>query len=217
MTAVTSAGDSPAPPSTVIEVRVAELRQLFHSIDPSPFRERDLDPRAETFIVEWARDLPRDAPLSLLVHLGRASGPEDEAAMLGDAVHEYFRQRTLETRRKLRNLFRRGRISLAIALVFLTAALAASDLIGSVSQSGFGQVFREGLLIGGWVAMWRPLEVFLYDWWPILAEVRLSERLSRMPVSIDYNKMASRDAWQSDWPAVAATDDMSTGRTASKM
>jgi len=38
------------------QVRVAELRQLFNAIDPSPFRERDLDPRAEEFIVEWARD-----------------------------------------------------------------------------------------------------------------------------------------------------------------
>jgi hypothetical protein len=52
-------------------------------------------------------------------------------------------------------------------LTFLAAALAASDLIGSASQSGFANVFREGLLIGGWVAMWRPIEVFLYDWWPI--------------------------------------------------
>lgn len=196
-----------APRSNVIEIRVAELRQLLHSIDPSPFRERDLDPRAETFIVEWARELPTDAPLSLLVHLGRACGPEDEAAILGDAVHEYFTQRALDSRRQLRNLFRRGRISLMIALVFLTAALAASDLIDGVSQSGFAKVFREGLLIGGWVAMWRPLEIFLYDWWPIRAETRLSERLSSMPVSIDYNEMASRDAWQVDWPAVAATGE----------
>ena len=34
--------------------------------------------------------------------------------------------------------------------------------------------------------MWRPLEVFLYDWWPILGEVRLLDRLSRMPVRIEY-------------------------------
>ena len=57
-----------------------------------------------------------------------------------------------------------------IALVFLSASLAVSDLVGSVSQSRFVEVFREGLLIVGWVAMWRPLEVFLYDWWPIRAE-----------------------------------------------
>ena len=195
------------PPSTVIEIRVAELRQLFHAIDPSPFRERDLEPRAETFIVEWARELPSDAPLSLLVHLGRGCGPKDESAMLGDAVHEYFKHRVLDSRRELRTLFQRGRISLLIALAFLTAAVAASDLIGNMSQSGIGNVFREGLLIVGWVAMWRPLEVFLYDWWPIRAEIRLSERMSNMPVRIEYNEAASRDAWQSDWPAVAASSD----------
>ena len=84
--------------------------------------------------------------------------------------------------------------------------MVASDLIGSLTQSRFVQIFREGLLIGGWVAMWRPLEVFLYDWWPVRAEVRLSERLSTMPVSIEYTETASGDAWRSDWPAVGASD-----------
>jgi hypothetical protein len=45
---------------------------------------------------------------------------------------------------------------------------------------------REGLVIGGWVAMWRPLEIFLYDWWPIHAEARLFDRLAAMPVRIEY-------------------------------
>ncbi len=201
-----TADDVVEPASTVIEVRVSELRQLFNAIDPSPFRKRDLDPRAEAFIVEWARDLPRDAPLALLVHLERACGPEDEGTMLADAIHEYFKQRALESRRQLRELFRRGRISLVIALAFLSAALVASDLIRGVTQSGFAEVFGEGLLIVGWVAMWRPLEVFLYDWWPVRAKVRLSERLSTMPVRIEHKETASGDAWRFDWPAVAATD-----------
>jgi hypothetical protein len=188
--------------ATVIEVRVAELRQLFNAIDPSPFRERDLDPRAEAFIVDWARELPPAAPLALLVHLERACGPDDEATLLRDAIHQYFSQRALHSRRELRELLRRGRISLVIALAFLGATLAANDFIGSVSQSHFAEVFREGLIIGGWVAMWRPLEVFLYDWWPIRADVRLSERLSTMPVSIEHQQTASGEAWRSDWPAV---------------
>jgi hypothetical protein len=212
LSAGTSAGDVASPASKVIEVRVAELRQLFNAIDPSPFRERDLDPRAEAFIVEWARDLPHDAPLALVVHLGRACGPEEEATMLGDAIHEYFRQRALDSRRQLRELFRRGRISLAIALAFLGAAMAANDIIRSVSQSRFADVFGEGLIIGAWVAMWRPLEVFLYDWWPVRAEIRLSERLSTMPVRIEYKETASSDAWRSDWPAVAAVDPRLRGR-----
>jgi hypothetical protein len=197
-----STGNQIATGSQAIEIRVAELRQLFNAIDPSPFRERDLDPRAEEFIVEWARDLPRDAPLALRVHLERAAGPADEATLLGQAIHQYFKARAAGSRRSLRELFRRGRISLLIALGFLGASLTLSDLIGSVSDSGFGAVLREGFLIGGWVAMWRPLEVFLYDWWPIVGEVRLLDRLSEMPVRIEYKEKMSDDAWRSDWPAV---------------
>jgi hypothetical protein len=191
---VSAAGELVAPPSPVIEVRVTELRQLFNAMDPSPFRERDLDPRAEAFIVGWARDLPRDATLSLLVHLERACGHGDEATLLGDAIHQFFTQRALDTRRELRELLRRGRISLVIAMAFLSAAMVASDVIGSLTQRRFVQIFREGLLIGGWVAMWRPLEIFLYDWWPVRAQVRLFERLSTMPVDIEHTGTASKDA-----------------------
>ena len=201
MTSRPTAGDAIATGSSVIEVRVAELRQLFNAIDPSPFRERDLDPRAEEFIVEWARELPRDAPLVLRVHLERAAGRADEAALLGQAIHQYFKARAAGSRRKLRELFRRGRISLLIALAFLGASLALGDFIGNISESGFAALLREGLLIGGWVAMWRPLEVFLYDWWPILGELRLLDRLSVMPVRIEYNETTFDDAWRSDWPA----------------
>jgi hypothetical protein len=51
--------------------------------------------------------------------------------------------------------------------------------------------------------MWRPLEIFLYDWWPIRNEARLSDRLAAMPVRIRYLDLAFPGAWKSDWPAAA--------------
>ena len=72
-----SAGDDILPDHRIIEVRVAELSQLFNAIDPSPFRERDLDPRAEEFIVEWGSALPAAEPLALVVNVDRAAGPVD--------------------------------------------------------------------------------------------------------------------------------------------
>jgi hypothetical protein len=186
-------------------VRVAELRQLFHSNDPSPFRERDLDPAAERFIVDWSRELPANAPLALVVHLERGAGRTDEVSILRDAIREFFGQREVATRRTLRELFRRGRISLAIALAFLTSSILVGNWVaGFFAESRLVQVFREGLLIGGWVAMWRPIEVFLYDWWPIRAEARLFSRLSSMPVRIEYMERAPSGAWRRDWPAVLA-------------
>ncbi|HUC28833.1 MAG TPA: hypothetical protein VMR80_04590 [Candidatus Acidoferrum sp.] len=56
-----SAGDPIPPKCSVIEVHVSELRQLFNAIDPSPFRDKDLDPKAEEFIVGWAKDLGKAA------------------------------------------------------------------------------------------------------------------------------------------------------------
>jgi len=52
-----SAGDPIPPKCSVIEVHVGELKQLFNAIDPSPFRDKDLDPKAEEFIVGWAKVL----------------------------------------------------------------------------------------------------------------------------------------------------------------
>ena len=102
--------------------------------------------------------------------------------MLGESIHQYFQQRAVDSRRRLRELFRRGRISLVIALAFLGASIAVGDAVASFFRdTRFVEVIREGLLIGGWVAMWRPLEVFLYDWWPIRAEAHLFDRLVRCP------------------------------------
>jgi hypothetical protein len=50
-----SAGDTIPPNCQLIEVRVGELKQLFNAMDPSPFREKDLDPNADAFIVGRAR------------------------------------------------------------------------------------------------------------------------------------------------------------------
>jgi hypothetical protein len=198
-----SAGDPIPQKCRLIEVRVAELRQLFNAIDPSPFRERDLDPRAEEFIVDWAKDLPRKERWALVVHLERAAGRADEATVLRDAIHAYFRDRAAASRRRLRELFHRGRISLMIALTFLAASIAGGDAIANyLPGSRLAEIVREGFLIGGWVAMWRPLEVFLYDWWPIRADGRLLERLSTVPVRVEYAERVSNDAWRSDWPAV---------------
>ena len=72
---------------------LGELRQLFDSMDPAPFRERDLDPKAAEYIVDGARE----APAGIAAGAAGAAGPRERrratAALLRDAVHEYFERR----------------------------------------------------------------------------------------------------------------------------
>jgi hypothetical protein len=168
----------------LIEIHVPELDLLFNAIDPAPLLEKDLATSIEDFIVRWSRAAARDATLALLIHVDRPA-PLDRETTVPGAIHEHFTQRSLATQQRLSQLFRIGRKSLAIGLAFLTVAVTLGGFIESrMTGSEIGVLMREGMVIGGWVAMWRPLEIFLYDWWPIRAERRLFDRLAMMPVQI---------------------------------
>ena len=176
-----SAAMAPARRIEWLDIRVGEVNQLFNMMDPAPFRERDIDPNAETYIVEWAQEARADRPLGVVVHLGREPATADNASMLCDAFHVYFRRRAQAARQRLRRLLRAGRASLAIGLGFLSGAiLLGGFLSGLISDERYAWIVEESFVIGGWVALWRPLEIFLYDWWPIRIEARLLDRLGEM-------------------------------------
>lgn len=101
----TSFGDPIPADCAVIEVRVTEPAQMLNAIDPSPFRERDLAPSVEEFIVSRSKDLPRAASLGLVIHLDR-SIPDHEAVVLRNAIQRHFGERAGAARRRLRELFR---------------------------------------------------------------------------------------------------------------
>ena len=176
-----------------IELRLREVNQLFNTMDPSPFPEKDLDSDAEEFIVSWARELPRKAKLMLLVHLSNPPPDRDPATMIEVAVRAFFTHRKELCGMHLRQMIARGRLSLIIGMAFLALCLFIAD---RTEHLGLGEmplatIIRESVIIGGWVAMWRPMEIFLYSWWPILRERRIYDRLSRMPVRIACSKAES--------------------------
>lgn len=192
VTEASAVGDPIPANCAIIEVRVGTLPQLFNTIDPTPFRERDLDPRVVEFIVEWSREIPRNKQLALVVHLDQPTSSSDESVIVRDAVRGFFQQQAATSRARLRQLFRQGRVSLVIGLTVLTVlTLAAQVLARRTGETGFAPILHESLLIGGWVAMWRPLEVFLYDWWPIRAEARRFDQLATMPVRLSYGQRGS--------------------------
>jgi len=156
-----------------------ELRQLFNAIDPSPFRQRDLDPRAEEFIVEWGGDFQ---PMRRLPRRpSRAgSGPLGQAAMLAkrSRVLRPARQAPEEASRAVSS---RQNQSVDRAGVSRAVDGDRRSTRRLLAEGRLADVVREGFLIGGWVAMWRPLEVFLYDWWPIRAKLVSSTDSARCP------------------------------------
>ena len=178
-------GDTDAPAGDSIEVRIAEISQLFQSLDPFPFRDKDLDKEAEEFIVSWARELPADQPLKIIVHLPEAQASTPEARELGAALTRYFGYRARVISLDLKELFRVGRRALVIGVTVLSfSVIAGQTIAASVSPHPIGRVVEESLLIFGWVANWMPIEIFLYDWWPIVRRRNLYLRLAAAQVEL---------------------------------
>jgi hypothetical protein len=175
----TTGGKSPR----AIELRLREVKQLFNSMDPSPFRERDLDGDAEEFVESWAQEFPADAPLTLRVHLEEWPA-DDPTGLIREAVHNYFAYRARQDNLDFRTLMRQGRTSLLIGLVFLAGCLIAIKTLAGRSTDTWAGVLRESLTIAGWVAMWRPMQIYLYDWWPLRRRLRIHTKLSLMPVEV---------------------------------
>ena len=184
----------PKTAENVIEIRVDGIAQLFHTLDPFQFREKDLDREAEEYIVGWARELARDRSFRIIVHFPSDESQTDLARDLPEALGKYFAGRAAVIQGDLNELFRIGRRSLAIGVAILIACLLAVKFFSGVLADAPSRTFvQESFLILGWVANWRPLEIFLYDWWPIARRRDLYRRLSAAEIEKKpYARQVSR-------------------------
>jgi hypothetical protein len=166
-----------------IELELHEANQLFNSMDPSPFVDRDLDGDAEEFILNWAQEYSHREPLSLTIHLEHMPA-EDPTAWMAEAVHNFFAYRANLNRLAFRRLMDDGRTSLMVGLAFLAGCVAVRSLVLGRTAGAWAGLLREILTVVGWVAMWRPVQIYLHEWWPLWRRGRVLFKLSTMPVEV---------------------------------
>lgn len=169
-----------------LELCISELSALFNSMDPTPFHHRDLDASAQEFLESWAMEFHHERAFNIIVYIEKMP-LDDPTPLMTEAIHNYFSYKSLLLKRNLQHLLREGRTSLLIGLGFLALCLLGADLLASLSNltnHTFLRVLKESLGIGGWVAMWRPMQIFLYDWWPLARRGRVYRNLSRANVQV---------------------------------
>jgi hypothetical protein len=168
-----------------IELRLDKPEHLFDPFDPLPLPTRDLSRAAEEFIVGWARDLPSRAPMIIALHVPVEFHDNLDPNAIQRAIAGHFQSRAERMRGDVRELLRIGQASLLIGLTVLAVCTGARQLIaGLLPDTPLSRFSLEGLVIFGWVANWRPIEIFLYDWWPIARRRRLFTRLAAATIEI---------------------------------
>jgi hypothetical protein len=160
--------------------------QLFNTLDPFPFREGDV----ERYIVEWAQELPKDEPITIVIHLQSTATPGRPGPDLATALTNWFGAKARAEAHALRELFRDGRLAFLMGFAGLAICLFLSLLLTKSFDGPFARVVQESLVIIGWVVIWRPAEMFLYDWLPLVRRRRLFQRLADAVVTV---RTASED------------------------
>lgn len=176
-------GISSPPRDGVIEMRVESLDRLFDQADPSPLGQQDLSNWAAQYILESLKEMEPVKARTLRIIVTSSSVPSEKS--IESAIQSYFARQAMLRGRALRRLLQHGLITLVIGVIFMISFFGVSQTIAwSLGDTIVSTLLREGSLIVGWVAMWRPLEIFLYDWWPIVGERKLLKRLSDLAVTI---------------------------------
>jgi hypothetical protein len=169
----------------LIELKIKTIAQLFDSRDPAPFLERDLDDDAVDYILSATMEHPVRTPISLIIEISEAEPSSVELNTIKDAIHNHFNYSAELARRKMARTWRQGQFTFLIGISVLFACLTIARSLPSLSPLLPIlpiSVIREGLVIMGWVAMWRPFDSFLYSWWPQLEQRRVFKKLAQAPI-----------------------------------
>jgi hypothetical protein len=167
----------------VIELRLRNLSDLLEA-NPSPLQQGVLRPEAESYIVGEAKRLPGGQPIRLAVEVPSGAG-KAEAESVGTAVRTHFQRAAGSETDNLRELFRNGFKALLIGLLMLSVCLfLAWYFTYQLPKRPLNRLILESFVILGWVSMWKPIEIFLYEWLPYARRRKLFRRLSDAAVTV---------------------------------
>jgi hypothetical protein len=170
-----------------VRIHILELAQLYNSLDPSPFWDRDLDRNAAEFIEGEFRERPWSDTWHLIVHVRTG---EADAQTLQSALESYYDRLTTSTRRELREHLSSARLGLLAGLALFGTFMGARALLRATVPA-MPSAVDEGLIILAWLTLWRPAETLAYEWLPLYRRQRLYARLRAVRVSVQLERQVA--------------------------
>jgi hypothetical protein len=170
----------------LIEIKIKKINQLFNSFDPSPFLEKDLDDDAFEYIVSSVSEHSLKKKQKILIHMPMNQHKKLSEVEIRRAIHNFFEYKKILAERNIKLKLKEGQLSFVVGITFLVACVMTGQYIRGLADNNFTFIVFEGLLIGGWVAMWKPISDILYEWWPVYKEKKIYKKISEMDIEFKY-------------------------------
>ena len=134
--------------------------------------KRLLTPTVEEFLIEEAEGLDTRDDITLLVK-SEERQPTREAEIT-DIIHKHFAYRSRKAKMSVKKIVRLGWTSLLVSFGFLILMfLMVFAITTFLPENTIVETLREVFIILGWVALWRPADLLLFDWRPFRRKGKL--------------------------------------------
>ncbi len=169
-----------------IELRITHQAQFYNLLDPAPNDIKEINHATESYIMDSLEDMPNDKRGSarIILYLERTLYDDEEIRNdMEQAIHAHFALRHCSTNQKYKLSMSKGRRYLFRGLIFLVICLVLSSLLTSIySQNDVINAIGQSFVVIGWVALWKPVEFYLYDRRDILDEMNILTQMETIPV-----------------------------------
>ena len=146
-------------------------------------RKRYISSDAEEFIVEEAEALSHKGTININIHMTLAEKKYQEE--IAPAIHNHFCHRKIQSKLRLKESLHHGFRMLLLALLLLAVIFSVTEIsFRLIPDNDLVTFIRESFIILGWVALWRPLDLLLYDWYPVKRKMGLFRRLEKSNVQV---------------------------------
>ncbi|MGL6269217.1 MAG: hypothetical protein ACRC2O_14895 [Chitinophagaceae bacterium] len=165
-----------------IKLPLQNINELLRS-PVSIYLKSALITDAEEFIIEEAEALPAKALININVHLALSEIKHKDD--IAPAIHRHFSYRKEQSQKEYKRIFKYGWRILLIALGLLAFIFIITEIAFYYMPDNKPVLFiHESFIILSWVALWRPLELLMYEWYPVKTDIDLYTRLEKCTVQV---------------------------------
>jgi len=171
-----------------IALHLDDIKYLF--ADPGP--DSDMFVSGLDYLYSEIKAYPRQEKFKVIIVLPQGNFSDDQDDKTRQKLKRFCSFKIEESRRELIALHRQGVAALLIGLVVLLTCVLLAFAFSLVAQSGVNEILKALSQIitvlfaasAGWVALWMPAEIFLYDWWPFRQDMRIYKQIANADLII---------------------------------
>jgi len=159
------------PSDTEFAIRLRSIEELFWEFDARPVARRKLSGGARwSLLDEWER-VRETEPSSLVIYAPESERSETDEDAVRASIHRSLRAASGRLK-DIEPLSRQEKVAARIGILFLFLSIVVSTAIDQATDDVVAEGFAQGILVVGWVALWRPAERFVVEVVPHLINRR---------------------------------------------